>query len=75
MPVSSVVVLLQVFENAGRAHAAADAHRDHAVARVAALQFAQQGGRELGAGAAQRMPQRDRAAVDVDLRRIESQLP
>ncbi len=60
------IVPYEIFENSSCALAAADAHGHHAVARVLALHFAQDGGGELRAGAAQRMPQRDRAAVDVD---------
>ena len=48
-----------------RALAAADAHRHHSVARVPALHFAQDGGGELRAGATQRMPQRNGAAVGI----------
>ena len=60
-------------EDAGGAHAAADAHGDHAVAGVAALHFAQQRRGELGAGAAQRMAERNGAAVDVHLLGIETE--
>src|SRR5215472_1604928 len=42
---------LNVFENAGSAHAAADAHCDHAVTGVAAFQLADHGGGQFGAGA------------------------
>ncbi len=38
---------LQPLEDAGRAHTAADAHRDHTIAGVAALQFAYERGSEL----------------------------
>src|ERR1700741_2900176 len=48
---------------AGRAHATADAHGDHAVLRVLALQIADQRSREFRAGAAQRMAQSNRAAI------------
>ena len=57
--------LVQTFENSRGAHAAAHAHGHHAVPRLAALHFLQQPGGQLGAGAAQRMPQRDGAAVDI----------
>ena len=43
-------------EDPGRAHAAADAHRDHAVAAAAALQLVEQRRRQLGAGAASGWP-------------------
>ena len=65
--------LREAFENSCRTHAAADAHGYHAVARVAAFQFAQDCGGEFCAGAAQRMAQGDRAAVDVDAGGINSQ--
>jgi len=45
---------------------AADAHGDHAELRVAALHLAQDGGRQLGAGAPQGMSQGDGAAVGID---------
>ena len=57
-------VLCGAFENARRAHAAADAHRDQAVARLAAFEFAQDCGGEFRAGAAERMSERDGAAID-----------
>src|SRR5271157_5286668 len=63
--------LLQVFKDAGCAHAAADTHGHHTVACVAAFEFADDARRQLGAGTTQRMPQRDRPAVDVDARGIE----
>src|ERR1039458_4452926 len=63
--------LLQVLKDARRAHATADAHRHHAVASVAALEFAEDACGQLGAGASQRMPQRDGSAVDVDALRIQ----
>src|SRR5436309_14800261 len=57
--------LLQILKNTCCAHAAAHAHRHHTVPRLASLHLAEQCGRELRAGAAQRMPQRDCAAVHV----------
>ena len=53
-------------ENACGAHAAADAHRHEPVARAPPLHFIQEARRQLRAGAAQRMAERDRAAVDVE---------
>ena len=41
----------EALEDAGGAHSPADAHGDHAVARVAALQFANDGGGEFCSGA------------------------
>ena len=60
-------------EDAGSAHAAADAHGDHAVAHLAASHFLEQRCGEFGAGAAEGMAERDGAAVDVDARRIEAE--
>src|ERR1700722_712897 len=44
--------LIQVFENAGGAHAAADAHGDQSVASAAAFEFADDACGKLRAGAA-----------------------
>src|SRR5205085_6509267 len=49
------------------AHAAADAQRREALFGVALLHLEQQRGQHARAGRADRMPDRDRAAVDVDL--------
>ena len=70
----SVLHCIHPFENSGGALAAAHAHGHHAVLRIAALHLAQDGGGELGAGAAQRMAQRDGAAVHIDFLRIEAGL-
>ena len=64
--------LLQILENTGRAHASADAHGDHAVAGLAAPQFADDARGELGAGASQRMTEGDRSAVRVNECRVEA---
>src|SRR4029077_12325548 len=50
-------------ENSGCAHSSTDAHRDHAVARVAPLEFAQDGRCKLGPGATERVAERERAAI------------
>ena len=52
-------------DDAGGALAAADAHRHQAVARARAAPARQQLHGELRAGGAERMPERDGAAVDV----------
>src|SRR5437763_6574184 len=49
------------------AHATADAHRHHAITAVASFQFAQDRCGQFCARASERMAQRDRAAVNVDL--------
>src|SRR5688572_9361439 len=63
--------LTQGLEYPCGAHAAADAHRDHAVAAAAPFQLAQDGRRQLRPRAAQRVAERDGAAVDVDAFGVE----
>ena len=62
---SPLVPLTHAFEDPRRPHPAADAHRHHAVARRAPPHLVQQRRRQLRAGAAERMAERDGAAVDV----------
>ena len=64
----------EALEDACGAHAATDAHGDHAVAGVAALEFAHERGGQLGAGAAERMAERDGPAIGIDSRAIEIRL-
>src|SRR6185503_17080261 len=64
---------LKSFQNSRGAHTTADTHRHHSISPVAALQLAQDARSQLRARATERMAQRDRAAVDVDLIRIQSQ--
>src|SRR5437763_7466768 len=59
-------LLLQPLDNRHVGHAAAFAHGLQAVALVALLQRVEERRHQLGAGAAERMAQRDRAAVDVE---------
>src|SRR5882757_8065178 len=54
-------------EQAGRAHAAADAHRHHDVLGLAAAALDQSMAGAARAGHAEGMADRDRAAVDVEL--------
>src|SRR6476646_8444021 len=61
-------------EQPGAALAAADAHRDHAPLGLAALTFLQDVAGQARAGHAERMPDRDRAAIDVVFRRIDAEL-
>src|SRR6266704_2920777 len=49
------------------AHAAADAQRDQRGRFVGALEFVKHGAENHGTGGAERMAERDRAAIDVDL--------
>src|SRR6266571_3734658 len=65
----------EALDDAGGAHAAADAHGDHAITRIAALQFADDGGGEFCSGAAEGMAERDGAAAGIDARRVEAGLP
>ena len=51
----------------GAAHAAADAQRDQRATRVAALELVDHGAGDHRAGSAQRVADRDGAAVDVEL--------
>src|SRR6185312_1859916 len=61
------------FENSCGAHAATDAHRDHAIAAVTPLELAQNAGSQLGSRTTQGMTQSDRAAIDVNLVRIKTE--
>src|SRR5258708_34889822 len=53
------------------AHAAADAHRHHAVAALAAFQLAQNRSSQLRTRATERMTQTDRAALYVHFVQVE----
>src|SRR5580704_11592376 len=66
------VIPVQIFENSGGALASADAHGDHAILRVFTMHFAQDGGSEFCAGAAQRMTERYRTAVGIDAIEIQT---
>src|ERR1700693_3721109 len=56
------------------AHAAADAQRGEALLEVALLHLVQQRHQHAGARGADRVTDRDRAAVDVDLRGIPAEV-
>src|SRR5580692_5767124 len=56
------------------AHAAADAQRGEALLYIALLHLVQQRHQHAGARRADRMAERDRAAVDVDLRGIPAEV-
>src|SRR5690606_19416948 len=58
-------------EDSCRAHAGADAHGHHAVFLLATAQAVDDGGGADGAGGAERMAERDRAAKRVDLVRVQ----
>src|SRR5438874_8184294 len=59
---------VQVFENARRSHAAADTHGNQPVTSTATFQFSDDTGGQFRAGASQRVPQRNCAAIRVDFR-------
>src|SRR6266849_10406010 len=61
---------LEPFDDAGDGLTEADAHRGDAVARVAALQLGEERRGDAGAGGAERMAERDAAAVRVDVARL-----
>src|SRR6476659_7449881 len=62
------------FEHGGEALADADAHRRDAIAAAATAQLPDERRGEAGAGAAERVAEGDRAAVDVELLFVDSQL-
>src|SRR4051794_24711134 len=66
--------LLQHLEKPRRAHAAADAHGDDRVLRLAAAAFNQSVAGEARARHAVGMAHRDRAAVDIDLVGVDAEL-
>ena len=75
MPASQrVVPASQHFEQARRAHAAADAHRDDDMLDAAALAFDERVPDEPRAGHAVRVADRDGAAVDIVLVRVDAEL-
>src|ERR1044072_9426155 len=58
----------------GDAHAAADTQGGEALLGVALLHFVEKGGEDAGARGADRVADRDRAAVDVDLVGVPAEL-
>src|ERR1700676_789635 len=70
---NSYCILLHDLEQAGRTHAATDAHGDDSVFGLAAAALDQRVTGETRARHAVGMPDRDRAAVDIDLLRIDAQ--
>src|SRR5687767_11087312 len=67
-------VLLKPLKDSRRAHATADAHRYQPIAAAAPLHLVHERRRQLCARTPERMAQRNRAAVDVQLVRIDRQL-
>src|ERR1700744_1588986 len=58
---------LHALDDRGSTHAAADAQRDQRGRLVAALEFVEHGAENHRAGCAERMAERDRSTIDVDL--------
>src|SRR5215472_4712859 len=73
-PPSAIVPASLPFDAHRDAHAAADAQRGEAFLRVALLHFEEQRHQHAGAGGADRMAERDRAAIDVDLRGVPAEV-
>src|SRR5262245_47019490 len=71
LPASSVVSPFHAHRNA---HAAADAKRGEALFRVALLHLVEQRDQHAPARGADRMTERDRPAVDVDLRGVPAEI-
>src|SRR5438874_8172986 len=66
--------LLRDLEQGRRAHAAADAHGAHDIARAATLALDERVANHAGTAHAVRMADRDGAAVDVELLHRDSEL-
>src|SRR3954465_3802341 len=62
---------LHALDDRGCAHAAADAQRHQRGRLVRALEFVKHGAENHRTGGAKRMAERDRAAIDVDLRIVD----
>src|SRR5438034_6729921 len=73
-PSARKVLLNFAIDDRGRSQSPAAAHRLQAVAPVAALQLVQQARHQDRPRGAQRMPHRDRAAVDVGLLQVGARL-
>src|SRR5207248_10054712 len=65
--------LVARLDNPGRARPGADAHGHHAVTGTASQHLVGDGADHARARHAERVPDRDRAAVDVQVRRIEAE--
>ena len=68
----AVVACLRTLDRQRHAHAAADAQRSQALLRAAPLHFVQQRHEDAAALRADRMTDRDRAAVDVGFGKIDA---
>src|SRR6266849_2658754 len=70
----SIASALQILENGRGSLTAAHAHCHHPVARAATAHLAEELHGELGAGSAEGMAERNRAAVHVDALLVHPQL-
>src|SRR5229473_1217059 len=68
------VLILAALHAHGDAHAAADAQRGEAFLGVAPRHLVEQRHQDAGAGCADRMPERDGAAIDVDLAGVPAEI-
>src|ERR1700680_2060293 len=68
---NSKPLIPEALEDSGGAHTATHPHGYEPVARLAALEFAQNRGGKLRAGAAERMPESDGAAIGIYAARID----
>src|SRR5271169_2680505 len=68
------ILLLAALHAHGDAHAAADAQRGEAFLGVALRHFVEQRHQDARAGCADRMTERDRTAIDVDLARVPAEV-
>src|SRR3954447_19226876 len=73
-PSASGAKRLDALDDRAGAEAAAAAHRHEAYLLVRALELVQEGGDQPRAGGAERVPERDRAAVDVDAVHVRLEL-
>src|ERR1700754_4340118 len=72
MSVAPCLNLINGLEDSGGAHSSANTHCHHAVLCAAARHLAEQCCGQLGPGAAERMTERNRPAVDIELCRINA---
>src|ERR1700754_2958809 len=59
--------ILDPLDNDGRRHAAGGAHRHQAALEIAPLQFIEHGADQDRTGCTDRVPERDRTTIDIDL--------
>jgi len=71
---SGLFVLIQILKYRRGAHATPNTHGHHAIPVLAAAHLVDQLRGQLGARAAQGMPERDRAAIDIGDLLVEAEL-